>query len=151
MDDHNDFDNVSWRNDAESESSRPNAAEPPKALPTRNTAGKRSKDPTQALQAGQFADPVDLAGVGDGVIECTVDTPLKENDGTKDAHISYLVTTHVRRPLLCHSTLVLTPAIVGLSNVSEAYLQCPPPLHRFCVSQKYVVSELLTLRRSSSS
>jgi hypothetical protein len=46
-------------------------------------------------QAGPLADAVDLAGIGDGVLECHVDSPLKENDGTKDAYISYLVTTHV--------------------------------------------------------
>lgn len=46
-------------------------------------------------QAGPLADAVDLAGIGDGVLECQVDSPLKENDGTKDAYISYLVTTHV--------------------------------------------------------
>lgn len=46
-------------------------------------------------QAGPLADAVDLAGIGDGMLECSVDAPLKENDGTKDAYISYLVTTHV--------------------------------------------------------
>lgn len=96
MDDHNDFDNVSWRNDVESDNSRPNTAEASKPLSPRNVSSKRTISRTQMPQAGQFADPVDLAGVGDGVIECTVDSPLKENDGTKDAHISYLITTHVR-------------------------------------------------------
>ncbi len=47
-------------------------------------------------QAGEQADNVDLAGIGrDGTLEVTVDSPLKENDGTKDAYVSYLVTTHV--------------------------------------------------------
>ena len=46
-------------------------------------------------QAGHMADRVDLGGIGDGRLECTVEAPLKENDGTKDAYISYLVTTHV--------------------------------------------------------
>lgn len=36
-----------------------------------------------------------MEGIEGGVLECTVDTPLKENDGTKDAYISYLITTHV--------------------------------------------------------
>lgn len=54
-------------------------------------------------QAGEQADNVDLAGIGrEGMIEVTVDTPLKENDGTKDAYVSYLVTTHV-----CQQTFVL--------------------------------------------
>lgn len=46
-------------------------------------------------QAGRLADRVDLGGIGDGRLECTVEAPLKENDGTKDAYVSYLVTTHV--------------------------------------------------------
>lgn len=34
----------------------------------------------------------------EGVLDCTVDKPQKENDGTKDAYISYLVTTRVPSP-----------------------------------------------------
>lgn len=40
-------------------------------------------------------DPLDFAGVGNAVLECTVSQPLKENDGSKDAYVSYLVTTNV--------------------------------------------------------
>lgn len=40
-------------------------------------------------------DPLDYAGVGNAVLECTVSQPLKENDGSKDAYVSYLVTTNV--------------------------------------------------------
>lgn len=32
---------------------------------------------------------------GDEVLECTVSDPHKENDGTKDAYVSYLITTNV--------------------------------------------------------
>ncbi|KAF2403740.1 Phox-like protein [Trichodelitschia bisporula] len=35
---------------------------------------------------------------GDGRLECTVDSPLKENEGTKDVYISYLVTTRTNFP-----------------------------------------------------
>jgi sorting nexin-4 len=49
---------------------------------------------SETPQAGPLADALDLAGIGDGVLECRVDSPIKENDGTKDAYISYLVTTH---------------------------------------------------------
>jgi sorting nexin-4 len=55
-----------------------------------------------AAHRGGINDPLDLAGVGEGVLECTVTAPIKENDGTKDVFVSYLVTTHVcaalRRP-----------------------------------------------------
>lgn len=36
--------------------------------------------------------------IGREKLECTVGSPIKENDGTKDAFVSYLVTTHVRIP-----------------------------------------------------
>ncbi len=48
-----------------------------------------------SIQAGRNADDLDLAGVGNATLECTVTQPIKENDGTKDAYVSYLVTTHV--------------------------------------------------------
>ncbi|KAJ9292994.1 hypothetical protein DTO271G3_8292 [Paecilomyces variotii] len=98
MDHHDDFDNVSWRNDPESDQSRPPTSgtdvdEPHRA--NRDINGKRRMSSTSdEPQAGPLADAVDLAGIGDGVLEVTVDSPLKENDGTKDAYISYLVTTH---------------------------------------------------------
>ncbi|KAJ9216612.1 hypothetical protein DTO166G4_1828 [Paecilomyces variotii] len=99
MDHHDDFDNVSWRNDPESDQSRPPTSgtdieEPHRA--DRDINGKRRMSSTSdEPQAGPLADAVDLAGIGDGVLEVTVDSPLKENDGTKDAYISYLVTTHL--------------------------------------------------------
>jgi sorting nexin-4 len=94
-----DFDSVSWRNDPSSDASRPttsgtDADEPGQSH--RDTNGKRRMSVAQdEPQAGPLADAVDLAGIGDGMLECSVDAPLKENDGTKDAYISYLVTTHV--------------------------------------------------------
>ena len=51
-----------------------------------------------SLQAGRNADDLDLAGVGIATLDCTVAEPMKENDGTKDAYVSYLVTTHVCLP-----------------------------------------------------
>ncbi|KAI1002739.1 Sorting nexin-4 [Podosphaera aphanis] len=45
-------------------------------------------------QLGHNASPLDLAGVGEGVIECKVSQPVKENPGTKDTYVSYLVTTN---------------------------------------------------------
>lgn len=95
--DHNDFDSVSWRNEPER-----NASHPPASGTSENSAsevrpganGKRRVS-SASLQAGRNADAVDLAGIGEGRLDCTVDAPQKENDGTKDAYVSYLVTTHV--------------------------------------------------------
>ena len=94
----NDFDSVSWRNDPDSDGSRPNTAATKQPEETANegrSSGKRKAGHGSA-QAGVDADAVDLAGIGDGRLDCTVDKPLKENDGTKDAYVSYLVTTNVR-------------------------------------------------------
>lgn len=101
MDSHDDFDSVSWRNDPASDASRPTTSHTDDADDSdhagRDVNGKRrmSSAAYQEPQAGRLADAVDLAGIGDGVLECSVSSPLKENDGTKDAYISYLVTTHV--------------------------------------------------------
>ncbi|KAJ5544677.1 hypothetical protein N7535_006935 [Penicillium sp. DV-2018c] len=97
MDQHDDFDSVSWKHDPDSDLSRPTTAGTDEAEPEieHDTNGKRRMSSAQEEpQAGPLADAVDLAGIGDGVLECRVDSPLKENDGTKDAYISYLVTTH---------------------------------------------------------
>lgn len=95
----NDFDSVSWQNDPERDVSQPNtalASEPREPVYGANSSGKRKVGHGFA-QAGSTADAVDLAGIGDGRLDCKVDTPLKENDGTKDAYVSYLVTTNVCR------------------------------------------------------
>jgi len=101
MDDHGDFDSVSWqREDAPTESS----ATFPANLPDRPASGRRSESMSSEPQAGEEADAVDLAGIGrEGLLEVTVDQPLKENDGTKDAYVSYLVTTHASAPAIGHS------------------------------------------------
>ncbi|KAK3694581.1 sorting nexin-4 [Podospora appendiculata] len=39
-------------------------------------------------------DPGVETGVGGEILECTVTDPHKENDGTKDAYVSYLITTN---------------------------------------------------------
>lgn len=99
MDQHDDFDSVSWKHDPDSDASRPTTAGTDAAESSEighDINGKRRMSSAhEESQAGPLADAVDLAGIGDGVLECQVDSPLKENDGTKDAYISYLVTTHV--------------------------------------------------------
>lgn len=103
MDQHDDFDNVSWRHEPESDISRPTTsgtdAEESPATSHDANGKRRMSSAHENPQAGPLADAVDLAGIGDGVLECRVDSPLKENDGTKDAYISYLVTTQVSCPV----------------------------------------------------
>ena len=99
MDQHDDFDSVSWRHDQDSDLSRPTTsgtdAEEPQGLNYDVNGKRRMSSADEEPQAGALADPIDLAGIGDGVLECEVSSPLKENDGTKDAYISYLITTKV--------------------------------------------------------
>jgi sorting nexin-4 len=109
MEDHADFDSVSWPHEPEQEGSQHPATRPDahgSTHPTRAVNGKRSMSEPSEPQAGEYADAVDLGGIGDGVLECTVDTPLKENDGTKDAYVSYLITTHVYLSIQIASRLV---------------------------------------------
>jgi len=98
MDDHADFDSVSWQRGPVAEHTAvpiPVPLPTENTLPTRSASGRRTMSQSSEPQAGPDAEGVDLGGVGDGILECTVDTPLKEAGGTKDAYISYLITTHV--------------------------------------------------------
>ena len=100
--DHDDFDNVSWRNEPSNETSRPNTSGSVSSPESKHTGRiSRRRTSYDQPQAGQDADAVDLAGIGEyGRLDCTVETPLKENDGTKDAYVSYLVTTQVALSML---------------------------------------------------
>jgi sorting nexin-4 len=60
-----------------------------------NSNGMRQGGSSSAAHPEGIDDPLDLAGVGGGTLECTVSSPIKENEGTKDVFVSYLVTTHV--------------------------------------------------------
>jgi sorting nexin-4 len=112
MDDTGGFDSVQWERDRDSRPSEDGSTAtgfPPQAsLPDRSLNNGRSGSTSSEPQAGVNADAVDLAGIGpEGILLCTVDSPLKENDGTKDAYVSYLVSTHVRRSVLRRTGLTL--------------------------------------------
>ena len=94
----NDFEGISWQHETENTASRSNSAVQNEDVESRaGRAGLKGKRRTSSNthQAGRNADAVDLAGIGDGRLDCTVGSPLKESDGTKDAFVSYLITTHV--------------------------------------------------------
>lgn len=60
-------------------------------------------------QAGHNADAQDLAGPGaHGSLECKVDKPQKEGEGTQNPYISYLVTTDVS--VAMHTASMIKPA-----------------------------------------
>ncbi len=74
-----DFSNVTWSDHVHDQAARAAAA--------------AADSPARAIdEAGNSSSQ----GIGREKLECTVGSPIKENDGTKDAFVSYLVTTHVR-------------------------------------------------------
>ena len=78
------FSSVSWSEHADGAA----------AMPPQQTGDSEGGAPPSS---GKVALPHDAAGDGH-VLDCTVGTPIKENDGSKDAFVSYLITTHVRCP-----------------------------------------------------
>jgi len=60
---------------------------------------------------GHILDEGDLGphALGPEKLECTVSQPIKENDGTKDAFVSYLITTTV-----CYEPANSEPCTPGL-------------------------------------
>ncbi|KAJ4160901.1 intercellular trafficking and secretion [Fusarium oxysporum] len=74
-----DFSNVSWSEHVHDQTSR--------TVPPAEEPGHDMNAPGTGLE-------IDAPSLGNEVLECTVGTPIKENDGTKDAFVSYLITTH---------------------------------------------------------
>ncbi|RDW75967.1 hypothetical protein BP5796_06788 [Coleophoma crateriformis] len=127
---HNDFASVPWdgqnHHDAHSTGTQSDTEGPGD-----DTANGQRRG--SGVQAGKHADDMDLAGVGQGVLECTVTQPIKENDGTKDAFISYLVTTHTTFPSFAKPMTTVrrrfTDFVFLYKTLSKEYQQCAvPPL-----------------------
>jgi len=85
----NDFDSVQWQGPDEEQAVDQQPTE------VRQDVKRRASN-TQHLPPDHNADAVDTAGIGpEGFLECVVGAPQKEHEGTKDAYISYSITTHV--------------------------------------------------------
>lgn len=82
--DQDNFSNVSWSEHVHDQTSRP---DPP---------GEGDNHDLEGLSSGAGHDP---QGLSVEKLDCTVGQPIKENDGTKDAFVSYLITTYVCLPL----------------------------------------------------
>lgn len=78
------FSNVTWSDHVHEQQER--------ALPPAEEPGHTMDGPGTDLEY----DPHRL---GNERLECTVTAPMKENDGTKDAFVSYLITTNVMPPM----------------------------------------------------
>lgn len=92
--DQDNFSNISWHSDQ----NHPGASSHPRAGPL---DGQDSDSPDVKPQQPEGVNPADIqpledTGMGGEILECTVSEPLTENAGTKDAYVSYLITTNVR-------------------------------------------------------
>lgn len=93
--DQDNFSNVSWQSDLGESGTGPSS---------------RAADPMEGTNNGMTGEP-DLRGedigahaLGPEQLDCTVTSPIKENDGTKDAFVSYLITTEVSLSRLARLT-----------------------------------------------
>ncbi|PNH46780.1 hypothetical protein VD0004_g1363 [Verticillium dahliae] len=87
-----DFSSVSWNSERAAER-RPSQSQAPPAGDAPDSNGYQ----------GQEANHLD-AGLGEEVLECTVSQPLKENEGSKDVFVSYLISTYSTFPAFQKST-----------------------------------------------
>lgn len=91
----NDYESVRWEQPSRDDD------QPQESLPHRPkaNASERRQDSHLGSQPDHTADRVDLAGItSEGFLICTVEKPQKENEGTKDVYVSYLISTHVCPP-----------------------------------------------------
>ncbi|TKX27228.1 PX domain-containing protein 1 [Elsinoe australis] len=110
-------------------------------------------------QAGEDAAPQDVAGPGNhGRLECKVGKPQKENEGTQNQFISYLVTTDTDFKSFSQSHISVrrrfTDFVFLYKTLSREYPQCAvPPLpdkHKMEYVRGDRFGSDFTSRRSSS-
>jgi sorting nexin-4 len=82
--DQDNFSSVSWSENADA----------PENLAPQDTEDPITPAPTN--HGPSMGPPNEDHTLGSERLDCTVGTPIKENDGSKDAFVSYLITTHVR-------------------------------------------------------
>ncbi len=128
-----DFANISWQNNPTGHGGRGVATNPGGEGEDDASGNANGKRQGGVGPLGHNADALDLAGVGEGVLECTVTQPIKENDGSKDAYVSYLVTTNVGLPShdLNKHRLTLPDYFPLLSKTNN---DCSQTIHRLCIS-----------------
>lgn len=93
------FTNVSWSEHVHDQTTRSASLGNEAHGVAENITDVANAAAAAASGAGPADDAEDAVGKGGGfggeTLQCTVGTPIKENDGTKDAFVSYLITTHV--------------------------------------------------------
>lgn len=122
------FDSVQWHDDDDDDSLDDFAHHP--AQSSGLNGGLSSNEP---VQPGPNANHLDLAGIGRGVLETTVSDPQTEGEGTKDAYVSYLVSTETDFPTFQKPRVVVrrrfTDFVYLWKMLSKEYPACAvPPL-----------------------
>ena len=90
--DQDNFSNISWHSEQEAGAAASNTAA------SSHDASSPEYPGSGARAGGRTVEGEDAnlePAHGDEILECVVSSPNKENDGSKDAYVSYLITTHV--------------------------------------------------------
>jgi sorting nexin-4 len=93
--DQDNFSNISWHSERNSDAPGPSTSTANND-PSHNPEHSGSRPDGDRTGVGTSHDPGHTSGE---ILECVVSDPHKENDGTKDAYVSYLITTNVRANL----------------------------------------------------
>lgn len=88
--DQDNFSNISWHSEQNAGQGASSSSAHDPMSP--DFSEGRQDDVDASHQPGEQHQP----GRGEETLECVVGEPHKENDGTKDAYVSYMITTHVR-------------------------------------------------------
>ncbi|KAK4180141.1 putative sorting nexin-4 [Triangularia setosa] len=89
--DQDNFSNISWHSEQNEDHAGPSTSSTREHMTSSPEFSKTIPDTGRSSSDGRGHDP---GHTGDEVLECTVSDPHKENDGTKDAYVSYLITTN---------------------------------------------------------
>lgn len=142
--DHDNFSSVSWSENAD----QPTESVPSTPGDSRHATMSGEAATSTAADAGTIRH--DDRTVGGEKLECTVGSPIKENDGTKDAFISYLITTNVS---YIAAPFYETPGInnvVYIFFVSTRNHNDSSPIHRFRLSLQAATARLSCCSCASS-
>ena len=135
----NDYESVRWeRPETDGAEDHSEVEARGSTLPQRPKANakERRQDSHSGTQPDHTADKVDLAGItSEGFLVCTVEKPQKESEGTKEAYVSYAISTHVswvRQELCWYLTNPSLP--VRLQDIRKGQILGPAEIHRLSIS-----------------
>lgn len=115
--------------------------------------GRPSLDQGQRHNSMQHGAPIgddlDRAGMGNLTLECEVASPLKENDGSKDSYVSYLVTTYVCTPYWTGRAPLTSSDKFPL--LSKAKNDGPKTVYGLCIPVQHSESRISHMRSASAS